>query len=209
MKAANLQLRGPRVTIRPLCKIDLDVMSTWPRFEDPLYRLFDWPKRSPSGNSVWYARLVRDKTRVYYAVDNEEANLIGRISLREIYERHSARLGIGFGTHYVSQGYGTESLTIFLRHYFADLGFERMVLDVCAANRRAVRCYERCGFEYAGSHYEYAGTDAEIRFLQNAEYAHLRRFFRKRDQRHWMLSYDMSLTRENWLTKQRAQGNGE
>ena len=68
----------------------------WDTFEDPLYRLFDWPRRSSVENGLWYADLVRDRRRVYYAVDDERRDVIGRISLRQIRRRESARLGIGF-----------------------------------------------------------------------------------------------------------------
>jgi len=101
---------GDRITIRPLTRDDLRVMSKWPRFQDPLYRLFDWPKRSEASDDLWFHQLMRDKTRVYYAVVNEVHELIGRISLREIDGQKSARLGIGFGPDYVDQGYGTEAL---------------------------------------------------------------------------------------------------
>ena len=107
MRAKNVRIKGPRVLIRPLRKRDLDVMSGWETFEDPLYRLFDWPRRGTVENGIWYADLVRDRRRVYYAVDDERHVVIGRISLREIRGRESARLGIGFGTLYVSQGYGS------------------------------------------------------------------------------------------------------
>ena len=157
MRPDDIRLKGPRVTIRPLTKTDLDVMSTWATFDDPLYRLFDWPGRPFLDNSLWFAELMRDKTRVYYAVENREGVLIGRISLRQIRGHDSARLGIGFGNDFCGYGYGSEALRIFLRYYFLDLGFKKMVLDVSAINRRAVRCYERCGFERVGTHYQIHG----------------------------------------------------
>lgn len=198
MVPEDVRLRGERITIRPLNRIDLDIMSAWKPFEDPLYRLFDWPQRSPHENESWFSHLIGDKTRVYYAVENEYHDLIGRISLRDISD-WSSRLGIGFGMNYVGYGYGTEALGVFLAHYFSVLGFEQMLLDVAAINRRAIRCYERCGFKYVGSHYVYAGASDDVSFLERPEYQHLRRFFRKRGHRAWMLSYDMILEKQGWL----------
>jgi RimJ/RimL family protein N-acetyltransferase len=206
MRAKDVQLKGPRVMIRPLSREDLDAMSAWPCFDDPLYQLFDWPKRSVYANRIWYENLVNDPTRVYYAVEDEGNQLIGRISLRQIQGRRSARLGIGFGKDYVGHRYGTEALSLFLHHYFLELGFERMVLDVAAVNVRALRLYRGCGFRSVGSHYEYAGSDSDVAFLQEGQYRHLRRFFRKKKGRHWMLSYDMVLDRENWVEQQAASG---
>ena len=129
MRVPDVRLSGPRVTIRPLRRADLDVMSTWSPFDDPLYRLFDWPQRAYVENGAWFAQLMHDETRVYYAVENEENVLIGRISLRQIRGRESARLGIGFGNDFVSQGYGTESPRVFLRYFFLDLGFRNSLVE--------------------------------------------------------------------------------
>jgi RimJ/RimL family protein N-acetyltransferase len=173
-------------------------MSAWPSFDDPLYRLFDWPKRSLLENDVWFGLLVRDKSRVYYAVENEHNDLIGRISLRGIRATQSARLGIGLGADFVGSGYGTEALRVFLSYYFTGLGFARMVLDVSAVNQRAIRSYERCGFRYDGSRYQYAGTDDDLAFLREQRYSHLRRFFKREGRRNLVLFYDMLLDREDW-----------
>ena len=202
MRAPDVRLKGQRVTIRPLTRGDLRTMSKWPSFEDPLDRLFDWPKRSQASDDLWFYQLMHDKTRVYYAVEGEDERLVGRISLREIAEQRSARLGIGFGPQYVGQGYGTEALRVFLRHFFLDLGFERMVLDVAAVNERAVRCYERCGFRRTGKHHQYAGGDEDLRFLSQPSYAHLRPFFKRERYRNLMLAYDMELTRAEWIAAQ-------
>ncbi len=207
MKAPDVCLEGPRVTIRPLNRQDLRVMSRWASFEDPLYRLFDWPKRSDASDDLWFYQLMRDKHRVYYAVDNEFHELIGRISLREIDGLKCARLGIGFGPDHVDQGYGTEALDLFLDHFFLDLGFRRMVLDVAAVNLRAVRCYERCGFRQVGTHYQYAGGDEDLTFLQDRAYHHLRRFFKRDGYRNVMLAYDMALNRDDWLSYRQRTRN--
>jgi diamine N-acetyltransferase len=201
VKIEDIRLRGPRVTIRPLRKEDLDIMSTWSTFDDPQYRLFDWPRRASLENGLWFSELMYDNTRVYYAVEDERQVLIGRISLRDMRGHDSARLGIGFGTDFCGQGYGTESLRVFLRYFFLDLGFRRMVLDVSAINTRAVRCYERCGFERVGTHYEYLGRDSDVAFLKQRRYRHLSSFVQRRGRRHYMLAYDMVLDRELWLVQ--------
>jgi RimJ/RimL family protein N-acetyltransferase len=202
VKAPDIRLKGERVTIRPLTRQDLRTMSRWPSFDDPLYRIFDWPKRSELSDDLWFYQLMRDKGRVYFAIENENGELIGRLSLREVKKRTSARLGIGFGPQYVGQGYGTEALRLFLRYYFQEMRFERMVLDVAAVNERAVRCYERCGFRHVGEHYQYAGNDSDLAFLDESSYDHLRHFFKRDHYRNMVLTYDMELLRKDWLAEQ-------
>lgn len=201
MQVKPICLQGPRVTIRLLTRQDLDDPLAWLPSRDPLYQLFDWPPRSAEQNDLWFSQLMRDGRRVYYAVENEQRCLIGRISLREILWQCSARLGIGFGARFVGQGYGSESLRVFLRYYFLDLGFERMFLDVAAANERAIRCYQRCGFKMDGSHYADLESDDDLSFLRSPAYRRLAPFFIISRRRKQMLSYDMVLEKRDWLAE--------
>ena len=203
MEAEDIRLKGLRVTVRPLQRQDLDEMETWPRFDDPLYRLFDWSVSSSTQNDAWFSYLLTDQARVYYAVEDEQGRLIGRLSLRDIRRHWSARLGIGFGAPFVGQGYGTEALQVFLHYFFTELGFERMVLDVAAVNVRAVRCYERCGFKQTGSDYMHIDGDDDISFLERPEYSHLKQFFKISGSSRRMLFYDMELEKQDWLQQQR------
>lgn len=205
MEAEDICLKGQRVTVRPLKRQDLDEMETWPRFDDPLYRLFDWPASSSVQNDAWFSYLLTDQARVYYAVEDEQGHLIGRLSLRDMRRHWSARLGIGFGAPFVGQGYGTEALQVFLNYFFTELEFERMVLDVAAVNIRAVRCYERCGFKQAGSNYRQMDGDDDISFLERPEYSHLKQFFKLSASRKQMLFYDMVLEKQDWLRQQRKE----
>lgn len=204
MQPDDVCLRGPRVVIRPLRLADLDEMNTWPLSDDPRYKLFDWPICSPAQNEIWFDNLIRDPSRVYYAVEDETDHLIGRISLREIRKHWSARLGIGFGAPFVGRGYGTEALQIFLKYYFQVLGFERLVLDVAAINERAIRCYLRCGFKKTGAIYRGLTSYDDLDFLQDQTFRHLKRFFKLGGRYRRMLYYDMVLEKRDWLALEAA-----
>ena len=127
--------------------------------------------------------------------------MIGSLTLREIDGRRSARLGITIGADFVSQGYGTEALRLFLDYYFGDMGFARMVLDVAATNLRAVRTYQSLGFRHDSQHYRPASHPSYRTLRQEPRYRHLRRFFRRQGTAHQVLFYDMALTREDWLSQ--------
>ena len=132
-----MRLNGHRVTIRPMARDDLDAMLEWRPFADPLYQAFDFPRRSKAETVRWFDWRSRDPSRRLYTVEDEEGRVIGSLTLREINGTESARLGITLGADFVSQGYGTEALSVFLEYYFETLGFEEMVLDVAASNLRA------------------------------------------------------------------------
>jgi RimJ/RimL family protein N-acetyltransferase len=110
-------------------------------------------------------------------------------------------LGIGFGQQYVSRGYGSEALRLFLDYYFNRLGFQRLVLDVAAINVRALRCYERCGFKRTGSSYQPLPWNADTLFMEDEPYRHLRKYIRSDGWREMALSYDMVLERGDWLAR--------
>ncbi|MFC2036593.1 GNAT family N-acetyltransferase [Chloroflexota bacterium] len=193
-----MKLRGPRVTIRPTKTADVDAMMAWRPFADPLYKPFDFPRRSRTEHIRWFEWRSKDASRRLYTVEDEKGQIIASLTLREIDGRRSARLGITMGADFVSRGYGTEALQLFLDHYFGTMGFARLVLDVAATNQRAVRTYLALGFRQVGQHYRPAHHGSYRILWQEPRYRHLHHFFRRQGPVHQVLFYDMGLTREEW-----------
>lgn len=194
-------LHGPRVRIRPMRQEDLDAIAQWRRFVDPVYQPFDFPQRSRADHYRWYQERHGDPSRRLFTIENEQGDVIGSLTLREIDGRRSARLGITLGADYVSQGYGTEALRTFLAHFFGAMGMAQLVLDVAATNQRAVRSYSSLGFRRVGSHHE-SVSHPSFRILgREARYRHLHRFFRYQGSLQQVLFYDMVLTRDDWETE--------
>ena len=194
-----MKLRGNRVTIRPMGRKDLDAMIEWRPFADPLYQPFDFPRNSKAEQVRWFNWRKQDAGRRLYAVVDETGQVIGSLTLREIDGQRSSRLGITLGADYVSQGYGTEALRLFLDYYFTEMGFARMILDVAATNLRAVRAYRRLGFRRTGHHYRPASHNSYRTVRKDPRYRHLLRFFQHQGTSYQVLFYDMVLTREDWL----------
>jgi RimJ/RimL family protein N-acetyltransferase len=177
---------------------DLDAMMRWRPLADPLYQAFDFPHRSATQHIQWFDWRRRDASRRLYSIEDEQKRVIGSLTLREIDGRRSARLGITLGADFVSKGYGSEALSLFLDHYFGSMGFARMVLDVAATNLRAVRAYKTLGFRQVGQHYRSANHPSYRILRQDPIYRHLWRFFRRQGTAYQVLFYDMALTREEW-----------
>ena len=199
-----MHLRGKKVIIRPIVREDVEKMRAWRPYTDPLDSLLNGPALSgvegssrSSDNDIWFQEQADDSSRRWYAIEDLTGRLIGRLSLRQIVRRESARLGITLGADYVGQGYGTDAIHTFLAYYFGELGFETLYLDVAAPNKRALHCYEKCGFEYIGSHYQGIGSDKRLAFLQDAKYKDIRRFFKKEGGRNLLLFYDMKIEKED------------
>lgn len=191
-----MHLRGEKVLIRPMVREDVERMRAWRPYADPLDALLNGSSRG-SESDVWFEAQAEDPSRRLYAIEDLAGRLIGRLSLREIVGHKSARLGITLAADYMGQGYGTDAIRTFLVYYFDELGFEVLYLDVAAPNRRAIRCYEKCGFRQTGSHYRGIGSDARLAFLQDKKYKDIRRFFKKERGRNLLLFYDMKIEKED------------
>ena len=89
--------------------------------------------------------------------------LIGYIGLWiESWISREAWVGIGLGDRGDwGQGYGTEALQLILRYGFTELHLHRVSLTVLAANPRAIRSYEKCGFVREGEVRDAARYDGQ------------------------------------------------
>jgi RimJ/RimL family protein N-acetyltransferase len=87
------------------------------------------------------------------AEDEEEARVvIGQISYRGFNRvNHSAEIGMFIGDrNYWSKGIGTEVVKQFVRMLFRRYNLHRIDIDTFSDNKRAIRCYEKCGFVVEG-----------------------------------------------------------
>ncbi|MGQ9479928.1 GNAT family N-acetyltransferase [Chloroflexus sp.] len=195
-EAEKRELLGERVKIRPWRRADTLMQERWPRYSEPFSSLWNIPRpyQADRDDQVWTGATET------WAIELRSGTLIGRLSLREIdRQRRSARLGISLAQPYVGQGFGGEALRLFLAYYFGSLGYRRMVLDVAAFNRRAVRCYQRLGFVGLGSEWRHVGNEPVLRLLDEEQYQHLRPYFRRNRFDAQVEFYEMELTREAWL----------
>ena len=187
-------------------RADIEAMAEWRPIADPLYQPFDLPQQSVTDHVRWFTWRSNDPSRRLYAVENEQQQVIGSLTLREIDGRRSARLGITLGADFVSHGYGTEALRLFIDYYFGVMGFERMVLDVSGTNLRAIRCYLSLGFREVGHHYRYADHDSYYQIAHEPRYRHLRQALRHEGGNLEVMFLDMALEKEEWL-KLKAQSS--
>jgi RimJ/RimL family protein N-acetyltransferase len=192
---------GPRITIRAFVRADVDAWQAWPDYSDPLLAGTSPRRMAPDQRARWFEDITLRQRQIPFAVDDETGVMIGRIFLRQVrQDEGSAVLGIDLHGGKLSQGYGTEALGAFLDHFFADLGFERMLLSVAAHNMRARRCYESLGFVTTGSHWDaHVGPDV----TRETRFTFVRHFFRRGALGLETFFYDMRLERAAWLGRAR------
>ncbi|MBL8055146.1 MAG: GNAT family N-acetyltransferase [Anaerolineales bacterium] len=81
-----------------------------------------------------------------------EDRLIGMVDLDvDNWNHRNGWIGIGLGERATwGQGYGTDAMRLIVRYGFQELDLYRITLTVFEYNPRAVRSYEKVGFEVEG-----------------------------------------------------------
>lgn len=82
----------------------------------------------------------------------EDDRLIGFLELDGIAWQHGDTfVGLGLGEpEFWGRGYGSEALNLGLAFAFLELGLQRVTLGVFEYNSRAIRAYEKLGFQHEG-----------------------------------------------------------
>jgi len=171
----------PRLVLRPWQRSDLDAMADWPRFDDPLDALWNWPHvlREQGSAELFFLMRSLDAQRREWTITTTTGTVVGTLGIRDINEvEGSARLGIGFGKPHIGLGYGFEALSAFLDVFFGRLGFAQMVLDVSLHNTPARRLYERLGFQETDTFWYEAGPVIDHLFLREPRYAAIQEHIR-------------------------------
>ena len=189
---------GERIRLRWWTTQDDQRQRSWPQYSEPCSHLWNIPRSGVSSGRL-FGGYGTTWIRRAWAIEDRQGTLIGRISLREIDQRSGrARLGISVAAPYVSQGLGSEALRVFLNHFFVELNFTVMVLDVAAFNRRAVRCYARLGFTVVQSDWRRTAAGRCASLLTDPAHAAVQQYFRRDRYGIWVEFYEMELTRVGW-----------
>lgn len=149
---------GQRIRLRPVERDDLPRFVKW--FADPELRSYldSYLPFSLSQEEKWFeANLSGGDTQVL-AIDAEPGESgghwvhIGSCNFHHIHHRSRAgEIGILIGApEYRSQGYGTDAVQTLVSFGFYTLNLNRVSLRVFADNARAIRCYEKVGFQLEG-----------------------------------------------------------
>lgn len=88
-------------------------------------------------------------------------DLIGYVYYKEnSYTRDVYSIGITIGRKYWNRGYGLDSIRTLCGYLFNNKQAHKIELEVVSENKRAIKCYRKCGFKDEGvrrSKYYYNG----------------------------------------------------
>ena len=151
-----MQIIGDRIIIRPIEKEDLLTILTWWNDPELMYYACDDPNPHKTLQEL-EEDFVKEKNEwsesmERFVVEIKEGKLIGdimyhwyRFNVRSVY------MGIFIGDkEYIGKGYGTEAIKLFLKYLFIDKKLHKVAITVSDFNKRAIRAYEKCGFQKDG-----------------------------------------------------------
>ncbi len=204
----HLLLKGDKVIIRSLKRDDMDKRLTWKKYPDPLYFHYNPPNFRQKEREEWYFKRKYDSNMIYLAIDNRQDRLVGFISLYKIDRvEKSVWMGIFLGYEFTDRGYGTDAILALAKFYFQKMKFERMFLEVASHNKRAIRCYLKCGFKFVRTKYNKHDPRTKLDIFEDERYKNIRRYFKKEGNETLAQFDEMVLTKEMWLALNR-NGSG-
>jgi RimJ/RimL family protein N-acetyltransferase len=150
-------IHGERVRLRAVEREDVKKFYEWINDPEVTHSLANYLPMSTVDEENWFNHIPnRDQNEKPLAIeirDGEGWKLIGNCAVLQIQWVNScAELGIMIGEKSSwNKGYGTEVMTLLLRHGFETLNLNRVGLQVYSDNPRAIRSYEKAGFTQEGS----------------------------------------------------------
>lgn len=139
-------LRGPRVTIRPGGPDDVAPLRAV-LAEESVVRW--WGKPQPANRIASKLRSDGSTVLLVIEINGQVAGGIQYDEEQDPQYRH-AGIDIFLGRRHQGQGVGAEAVGLLARFLFEQRGHRRITIDPAAANRQAIRCYQKVGFQPAG-----------------------------------------------------------
>lgn len=154
-------LKGEKTELRPVTKEDLKNQYKW-RNNEAIANL------AAGSDSFQYNNTPLETMEAFYeknltTVDVQQGCVfsvytltdgkhIGKCDYRDVnLVTRTATIGLSIGERdYWNQGYGSDVIHTLVRHLFNSLNLRRIQLDTWGGNQRAIKSYEKCGFEIEG-----------------------------------------------------------
>jgi RimJ/RimL family protein N-acetyltransferase len=134
-----------------------DSFSRWSR-DSYFWRLADtrpaYPKSVKSQKDVLEKEMEKGSSNLFWFMIRtlDDDRFVGDISLDGVNWSHGESfIGIEIGGRdNWDRGYGTDAMRVALRYAFEELNLYRVSLNVFGYNPRAIRIYEKVGFQHEG-----------------------------------------------------------
>jgi len=144
-------IKGKKIALRALEKDDLRRCWKWVNNPEVTEGMGSSIPKSMHDEERWYEETQKSDKKKIFAIQVNKKH-IENIALDNIdYRNKKASLGIVIGEqNYWSKGYGTDAIKTLLSLAFNELNLHKIYLHVFPSNKRALKCYEKCGFKKEG-----------------------------------------------------------
>lgn len=146
----------------PLREEDAEILFRWINERELVLLSSRFDPPTEEEHRSWFSSIrARDDVEIWGIRLVEDDRLIGSCQLHSIDRHHrNAELQVRIGERVAwGRGYGTEAVRLLVSHAFDDLDLHRVSLHVFTHNERAIRAYERAGFQREGRLREAAFID--------------------------------------------------
>jgi RimJ/RimL family protein N-acetyltransferase len=145
-------IRGEKVILRALETTDAEQLQAWVNDQEVTYWLGRHTPISLSEEQRWLETERDSAKELQLAISTLNGQLIGSCDLRGLDSPdRGGTIGLWIGDkQFWDGGYGTDTVLTLCGYGFTQTNLHRIQLAVFAGNARAVRCYEKCGFEHEG-----------------------------------------------------------
>ncbi|TCJ02077.1 GNAT family N-acetyltransferase [Cytobacillus praedii] len=155
-----------RVKLRKMTKEDTELYHKWRNEIEVMYSTnpsLDVYPMEATKEFVDHVILGSHSGKSYIMVEKGNEIPIGIVSLINIdYKNRNAECIIDIGEkEYWGKGYGSEGLRLLLDYVFYEMNLHRVYLKVFSFNDRAVRLYNKIGFQQEGSSRQSLFRDGE------------------------------------------------
>ncbi|MTI69641.1 MAG: GNAT family N-acetyltransferase [Firmicutes bacterium] len=147
------RIYGEDIILREYREDDLKYMRKWvnnPQITKWLSDAFLTPHTYQTTEK--YLKHILDytgKEQIYFVIANKDTGeYIGQLDLIRIdWKNRVGELGIVIGTeNNRGKGYGTKAIKLLQKYVFESLNLNRLELELRGYNKRAYKCYKKCGF---------------------------------------------------------------
>ncbi|MEW6044912.1 MAG: GNAT family protein [Bacillota bacterium] len=147
-----MRIEGERIGLRPVRPEDAPYLLQWSLNPEVAQFVHGEYPTTLERTQEWVEQSRRDRYRLTFIIEGPDGVPIGDVDLHHIAWRSGeAELRIRIGRPELwNQGLGTEAIRTLLRYLFEQRHMRSIYLRVLRSNRRAIRCYEKCGFRKEG-----------------------------------------------------------
>ncbi|MBE6690164.1 MAG: UDP-4-amino-4,6-dideoxy-N-acetyl-beta-L-altrosamine N-acetyltransferase [Ruminococcaceae bacterium] len=148
-----MELYTENIYLRPITEADTEMVLRW-RNSEAVKQYFIYRQDiTPAEHLNWLETKVKTGKVAQFIIYMRENDMpIGSVYMQSIDPVHkNAEYGIFIGEHVaLGKGCGTDAAKLAIRFAFEELGLHKLYLRVISDNQRAIRSYEKAGFEIEG-----------------------------------------------------------